>query len=159
MNERRNYHGEGGPIMCMLRDDQPFMSGVRIGNDYQAEVSEWSGPITSEDFSNEPLPLLDHSILADDLSVLNPEKTSTSSFIGNWIQCRAVIRKSSKDGIICGKWRRAPLFVVQTDKWDCSCCVLWDPLHADCAVPQELPTDVILEHLKYIKILQVNLNN
>lgn len=31
---------------------------------------------------------------------------------------------------------RAPLFEVQTDDWDCSCAVVWDPIHADCAVPQ-----------------------
>lgn len=31
---------------------------------------------------------------------------------------------------------RAPLFVVQTDEWDCSCALPWDPFHADCAVPQ-----------------------
>ena len=31
---------------------------------------------------------------------------------------------------------RAPLFVVQSSNWDCSCSVIWDPIHADCAVPQ-----------------------
>jgi hypothetical protein len=31
---------------------------------------------------------------------------------------------------------RAPLNVVQSDDWDCSCCLLWDPARADCAVPQ-----------------------
>jgi hypothetical protein len=31
---------------------------------------------------------------------------------------------------------RAPLNVVQSDDWDCFCCLLWDPAHADCAVPQ-----------------------
>lgn len=31
---------------------------------------------------------------------------------------------------------RAPLFEVQTDKWECFRCVLWNPAHADCAVPQ-----------------------
>lgn len=31
---------------------------------------------------------------------------------------------------------RAPLFEVQTDDWECFCAVLWDPAHADCAVPQ-----------------------
>lgn len=33
-------------------------------------------------------------------------------------------------------FRRAPLFVVQSSDWDCSCSVVWDPIHADCAVPQ-----------------------
>lgn len=31
---------------------------------------------------------------------------------------------------------RAPLFEVQTDDWECFRSVLWDPAHADCAVPQ-----------------------
>lgn len=31
---------------------------------------------------------------------------------------------------------RAPLHEVQTDEWECFCCVHWDPAHADCAVPQ-----------------------
>jgi hypothetical protein len=31
---------------------------------------------------------------------------------------------------------RAPLFEIQTDDWECFCAIHWDPLHADCAVPQ-----------------------
>lgn len=31
---------------------------------------------------------------------------------------------------------RAPLSVVQTDDWDCSFALPWDPIYADCAVPQ-----------------------
>lgn len=31
---------------------------------------------------------------------------------------------------------RAPLFESQTDDWECFRAVLWDPFHADCAVPQ-----------------------
>lgn len=31
---------------------------------------------------------------------------------------------------------RAPRSEVQTNKWECFCSVFWDPLHADCAVPQ-----------------------
>ncbi|XP_071680768.1 uncharacterized protein [Lolium perenne] len=77
------------------------------------------------------------------------------SSIGNWIQCQEVL----DTGAICGKWRRAPLFVVQSSDWDCSCSVLWDPIHADCAVPQELATDEVLEQLKYINKLKNRLDN
>ena len=63
--------------------------------------------------------------------------------------------------VICGKWRRyqitldpqeivdyinsgishltlhrAPPYVQQSDHWECFCVMEWDPLHADCAVPQ-----------------------
>jgi hypothetical protein len=53
-------------------------------------------------------------------------------------------------GISC----RAPLFVVQSDDWDCSCCLPWDPAHADCAVPQELGTDEVLGQLKYVRMVK-----
>ncbi|CAL5333411.1 unnamed protein product [Camellia sinensis] len=33
----------------------------------------------------------------------------------------------------------APLFEVQTDNWECFHAILWDPAHADCAVPQLRP--------------------
>ncbi|KAL0410275.1 UNVERIFIED_CONTAM: hypothetical protein Slati_3617200 [Sesamum latifolium] len=46
----------------------------------------------------------------------------------------------------------APLFEVQTDDWECFCCVLWDPSHADCAVPQELDTEEVMRQLKYIEM-------
>ncbi|KAE8125913.1 hypothetical protein FH972_020674 [Carpinus fangiana] len=58
----------------------------------------------------------------------------------NWLQCREVLYDDSREcvkGTICGKWRRAPFAEVQTDAWDCSCAVLWDPAHADRAVPQD----------------------
>ncbi|KAL7263415.1 hypothetical protein ACSBR1_001558 [Camellia fascicularis] len=48
----------------------------------------------------------------------------------------------------------APLFEVQTDNWECFHAILWDPAHADCAVPQELDTDQVLKHLKYIEMLR-----
>ena len=31
---------------------------------------------------------------------------------------------------------RAPLDCKQTDSWECFCVIEWDPLHADCAIPQ-----------------------
>lgn len=154
----RNGCSKGSPISWMLNDNQPYRSEVRIGKAFQAEIPEWTGPI-SEDYNyfNEHFEL-DHAEYVNH-NGWNAEEPFKSSAFGNWIQCREVIRKNKKDkGIMCGKWRRAPLFVVQTDNWDCSCSVLWDPHHADCAVPQELETDVILEHLKYVEMLRPWLN-
>lgn len=31
---------------------------------------------------------------------------------------------------------RAPLFTDQSEDWDCSCAIQWDPIRADCVVPQ-----------------------
>lgn len=36
-----------GPILYMLEDTEPYTSGVKIGEDFQAKVPEWAGP-TSE---------------------------------------------------------------------------------------------------------------
>ncbi|XP_035815631.1 uncharacterized isoform X5 [Zea mays] len=85
------------------------------------------------------------------LEQFEDKKTS----IGNWIQCREVL----DTGVVCGKWRRAPLFVVQSSDWDCSCSVVWDPIHADCAVPQELETVKVHEQLKYINKLKNRLGD
>lgn len=35
-----------GPIVDMLVDAEPYEAEVRIGRDIQAEVPEWSGPIS-----------------------------------------------------------------------------------------------------------------
>ncbi|EXB31008.1 hypothetical protein L484_016870 [Morus notabilis] len=81
------------------------------------------------------------------------------SSVHNWLQCRAVL-DGSLDGAnetICGKWRRAPLFEVQTDDWECYCSVLWDSRYADCAVPQEMETDKVLEQLKDFEKLRPRL--
>lgn len=37
--------GESNAIMLMLRDTEPYTTGVRIGKGFQAEVPDWSGPI------------------------------------------------------------------------------------------------------------------
>ncbi|PPR81091.1 hypothetical protein GOBAR_AA39624 [Gossypium barbadense] len=67
----------------------------------------------------------------------NCNKSSKLSLIGNWLQCREFIEGvGGTKGTICGKWRRAPLLEVQTDNWECFCCVQWDPSLADCSVPQ-----------------------
>ncbi|KAL2612281.1 hypothetical protein R1flu_023973 [Riccia fluitans] len=72
----------------------------------------------------------------------------------NWLKCMNVLgdegdarpdgTKAEKERI-CGKWRRAPLDVEHNDTWECSCALVWDPRHADCAVPQELTDEEIQE--------------
>ncbi|KAJ6800211.1 uncharacterized protein M6B38_202955 [Iris pallida] len=156
----QNLCGKLGPILLMLRDKQPYKSGARIGKDFQAEVPEWAGPTITNgyDYFDKPSEIDPANYVS--LPDWNANKSSEASFISNWIQCRDVIDDNQKDeDTVCGKWRRAPLFVVQTDDWDCSCSLLWDPIHADCAVPQELETEVVLEHLKYIEMLRPKLAN
>ncbi|XP_077238481.1 RING/FYVE/PHD zinc finger superfamily protein isoform X2 [Tasmannia lanceolata] len=152
---KKALRGESGPISFMLKDQEPYTSGVRIGNAFQAEVPDWSGPISNDpDTFGEPLEmdLKEHV----SLNGWNANQSSTHSSIGSWLQCREDIGEGGQE-IVCGKWRRAPLFEVQTDNWDCFCSVLWDPIHSDCAVPQELGTDEVLMHLKYIQLLRPRL--
>ncbi|KAF5201310.1 Zinc finger protein [Thalictrum thalictroides] len=145
-------------IESMLKDSEPYTTDVRVGKGFQADVPEWSGPISEEyDCFGEPL-----EIDPTEYGSVCEENTNRLSkpIVGNWLQCREVLDDDTGEddtGTICGKWRRAPLFEAQTDKWDCSCAVLWDPIHADCAVPQELETDQILMHLKYIQLLRPRL--
>ncbi|CAK7345729.1 unnamed protein product [Dovyalis caffra] len=115
------------------------------------------------------------------LHELKSNKPTKLGSIGNWLQCRQVIDDAAEgDNVtICGKWRRrafprnfvnvmenltmkpectlAPLFEVQTNDWECFCCVFWDPIHADCAAPQELETDEVMKQLKYIQMLRPRL--
>ncbi|XP_049934658.1 uncharacterized protein LOC116257380 isoform X2 [Nymphaea colorata] len=146
-------------ISFMLRDTEPYTTQVRIGKAFQAEVLEWGGPVmvntssgTDNPFHGTPLEALheEHKI----------KKCNSDTSIGNWLQCQHVISDESgqgKRGVICGKWRRAPLFEVQTSDWECFCTVLWDPSHADCAVPQEISTEEIMKHLKFIELLKSRL--
>ncbi|KAF3452739.1 hypothetical protein FNV43_RR03172 [Rhamnella rubrinervis] len=142
--------GESNSIMLMLRDTEPYTTGVRVGKGLQAEVPDWSGPINrdaddiGESLEKDP---------SENISLhdWNSNKPSKPSSIGNWLQCREVV--DGVNGTICGKWRRAPLFETQTDKWECFCSFLWDPTHADCAVPQELETEEVLKQLKYIEMV------
>ncbi|CAL2225852.1 unnamed protein product [Prunus armeniaca] len=147
--------GQVNPILLMLRDSEPYATSVRFGKGYQAEVPDWSGPINDDiDGIGEPLELDSSEYVR--LNELNCNKPSRVSSIGNWLQCREVV--DSANGTICGKWRRAPLFEVQTDDWECFCSILWDPSHADCNVPQELGTDQVLKQLKYIETLRPRLS-
>lgn len=46
-NSGKSPKGYFGPIAAMLRDDDDsYISDVRIGEDFQAEVPDWSGPFT-----------------------------------------------------------------------------------------------------------------
>lgn len=141
-------------IELMLEDTEPYTTNVRIGNAFQADVPEWSGPALEEyDCFGEPSEVdCKECVSFDESSTRNTSRLSIPT-VGNWLQCREVL----KDNKICGKYRRAPLFEVQTDDWDCSCSVIWDPIHSDCAVPQELETDQVLVHLKYIQLLRPRL--
>lgn len=140
-------------IEYMLKDAEPYVTGVRLGRDFQAEVPEWSGPSSSSDvYFDEPC-----AIDSAELTTFNLCKMSNQSHssIGNWIQCRETLNPGDSDKqVVCGKWRRAPLYVVQSDNWDCFCCLLWDPVHADCAVPQELKTSEVLKQLKFVNMLK-----
>ncbi|XP_042496476.1 uncharacterized protein LOC122075495 isoform X2 [Macadamia integrifolia] len=157
-SRNRASKGDSGPISLMLRDMEPYRSGVRAGKGYQADVPDWTGPVSNDvDCFGEPQEI----DLAECISshVCNSNKPTPKS-IGNWLQCQEPLYNDAGEaieGTICGKWRRAPLFEVQSDDWDCSCAVRWDPIHSDCAVPQELDTDQVLVHLKYIEMLRPRL--
>ncbi|KAL7096334.1 hypothetical protein ACP275_10G073500 [Erythranthe tilingii] len=147
---------ELGSVEFMLRDKEPYMSSVRVGDEFQAIVPDWSGPVYNQygpsvDWLDEDLS--NNISLQEWSSYTKPLKLSS---IGNWLQCREFVQ-GSDEGTICGKWRRAPLLEVQNDDWECFCCVLWDPCHADCAAPQEVDTDEVMKQLKYMDMLRPRL--
>ncbi|CAH9139980.1 unnamed protein product [Cuscuta epithymum] len=149
--------GEARHINSMLRETEPYRSSARIGIQFQAEVPDWNGPVNDEASPTTELVEMDPSTSSHDISV---NKSFRVGSIGNWLQCQEVILGIGKgiDGTVCGKWRRAPLFEVQTDDWECFQSVLWDPAHADCAVPQELETEEVMKQLKYIEMLRPRLD-
>lgn len=154
-NSRKSRQDCLGPIASMLSHADHYESNVRIGEDFQAEVPDWSGPLTDE--LNDYIQLMEiNSSECASHQDWDYSKLSRLSSIGNWLQCREVV--DGVDGNICGKWRRAPLFEIQTDKWECFSSILWDPTHADCAVPQEVDTDQVLKQLKYIEMLRPRLS-
>ncbi|XP_011020019.1 PREDICTED: uncharacterized protein LOC105122549 isoform X3 [Populus euphratica] len=146
--------GESNPIALMLRDTEPYTGGVRVGKGFQVDIPDWSGPIINDvDIISKPL-VLEPSCFVS-LFELKSNKSSKLGSIGNWLQCKQVIDDAAGGNVtICGKWRRAPLFEVQTAVWECFCCVFWDPIHADCAAPQELETDEVMKQIKYIQMLR-----
>ncbi|KAJ8767462.1 hypothetical protein K2173_017506 [Erythroxylum novogranatense] len=145
------------PAALMLRDNEPYVSSVRVGKGFQAEIPDWS-PLLNDDVNGiaEPLEMPSSSdpCSSHELATNKPPKVT---LVGNWLQCREVLDGGEEGGTVCGKWRRAPLFEVQTDDWECFCSLLWDPTHADCAVPQELETDEVMKQLKYIQMLRPRL--
>ncbi|KAL2554210.1 transcription intermediary factor 1-alpha [Forsythia ovata] len=156
-NGNSAQESELGSVQFMFRDTEPYMSNVRIGNDFQANVPDWSGPVDNGS------DLVGETLKADpsknvSTRACNSTKPLKLSSMGNWLQCQEIIDGiGGDDGTICGKWRRAPLFEVQTDDWDCFRCVHWDLAHADCSVPQELDTEEVMKQLKYIEMLKPQL--
>lgn len=156
----------------MLQDNQPYTTQVRIGKAFQADVSDWTGKVQDDAeslFLGEPLEIDGgQQIMMNEVwsKCWQPVQSFFPGLIENWLQCQNVIEeglqcpdgRKAKDAI-CGKWRRAPLSEVQNDGWDCSCAVVWDPVHADCAVPQELATEEILWRLKATEMAKLQLNN
>ncbi|XP_004300023.1 PREDICTED: uncharacterized protein LOC101314280 isoform X1 [Fragaria vesca subsp. vesca] len=153
MSRNASSKDEVNPILLMLRDTEPYRTSVRVGKGFQADVHDWSGPINNDGIG-EPLEL--HPSEHARLHELSSSKPSKARPISNWIQCREVV--DPEKGIRCGKWRRAPLFEVQTNNWECFCSILWDPSQADCNVPQELETDEVLKQLKYVETLRPRLS-
>jgi len=148
--KRKILRKELGPIPFMLVDTGPYTSNVRIGSCFQANVPECYG-------LSELNPLEICNVTDKNLTKFPKNLDS----IGNWIQCRGTIYNERNDndaGVLCGKWRRSPLFVTQTDNWDCFCSVVWDPFHSDCAVPQEIETDEVMKHLKFVDLLKNRFN-
>ncbi|CAM8923307.1 unnamed protein product [Rhodiola kirilowii] len=139
----------------MLLNTETHKSEVRVGKGFQADVPEWSEPNPSDSyFLGEALEIgPSESERSHNSRFHNPSKVGP---IGNWLQCREVIRgvKEGIDGTICGKWRRAPLSEVQTDEWECFDAVLWDPSHSDCAASQELETEEVIKQLRYLQMLK-----
>ncbi|KAL7263416.1 hypothetical protein ACSBR1_001559 [Camellia fascicularis] len=99
--------GKLGAIASMLKDTGPCTHNVRIGQDFQAEVPDWSGSSVDEvDTIGEPLEIESSECVS--LHDWNSSKPCRLSSIGNWLQCREVIEGIGEgvDGTICGKWRR-----------------------------------------------------
>ncbi|XP_024530184.1 uncharacterized protein LOC9660300 [Selaginella moellendorffii] len=146
---------------------------VRVGDEFQAVVPEWCGKVSYEDVRPDYPGLEAPRSLAEKLKEKDQAEQTVAANIWpmgwiparslpenereNWVQCQNIIYEegdylpsgevANKD-IVCGKWRRAPLHIVADDGWECSCAVAWDPRHADCAVPQEIPTEEIRKRPK-----------
>ncbi|KAG6384816.1 hypothetical protein SASPL_153635 [Salvia splendens] len=158
INRHSTSELELGSLEFMFTDTEPYMSNARVGNEFQADVPDWCGPVDEVcNYFGDVLEVgTSSNINTQDKDAINSLKRSP---IGNWIQCREVIEGVGEgiDGTECGKWRRAPLFEVQTDNWECFHCILWDPTRADCAAPQELETEEVMKQLKYVEMLRPRL--
>ncbi|CAI5464761.1 unnamed protein product [Closterium sp. Yama58-4] len=81
-----------------------------------------------------------------------------------WEQCEGILYyegdvradgKIARRDVECGKWRRVPSVFEVEDKFECSCALTFDPHHADCMVPQELPKRDLERRLKMISELKL----
>eukprot|EP00252_Welwitschia_mirabilis_P006068 TRINITY_DN16763_c0_g1_i1.p1 TRINITY_DN16763_c0_g1~~TRINITY_DN16763_c0_g1_i1.p1 ORF type:complete len:209 (+),score=39.56 TRINITY_DN16763_c0_g1_i1:75-629(+) len=139
-----------------------YTSQVRIGTNYQADVPDCPTSLSKVSDSRYLGEVVSTAEVETNLWTNDRELEDRipPGSQENWLQCRAVlVRKGgicldgqkAKADIICGKWRRAPTSVAQTEKWECSCAVLWDPYHADCCIPQEVDTSEIEKWMKECK--------
>ncbi|PIN16274.1 hypothetical protein CDL12_11077 [Handroanthus impetiginosus] len=119
------FHGGLGSFKFMFQDIEPYMSNVRIGDEFQAKNSHWSGLIYN-----------DSNLIVDQLEMDPSNSVSMQKFT-----------KSLKVNFI-----GAPLFELQTGGWECFYCVPWDPSHADCV---ELDTKEVMKQLKYIDMVHM----
>lgn len=143
------------PIARMLEENKPYTSNVRVGPEFQAEIPDCRGPVSKEIVNiGESLEIYPSVGLSSQEGNLGK---NIHISICNWLQCRQVMDGEGVVRTICGKWRRAPLFARQTNTWECFDSFLWDPAHADCAVPQELDTEQVMKDLKYIEMLRPQL--
>ncbi|KAI5078700.1 hypothetical protein GOP47_0006371 [Adiantum capillus-veneris] len=148
-------------------------SKARLGPAHQANVPEWQERALEDDLERrvegcigmegqlteeQRDALRDNLLRTYDAKIQSlgwlPAEKIPSGTKQNWVKCNNVISRAYKDGrkqseTVCGKWRRAPLNVEQTDEWECFCAIEWDPLHADCAVPQECSDEEVLSRIAY----------
>lgn len=161
---RPSESGKGGKCQRLLRGDVFSVDRARIGPAYQADVPTWSGQPCDEEidedrphFGNELEYSLEEKVEMQQASVdafhnivwpLNwlPASSLPEGTPEKWLQCTRVVYDEGDirpDGKVvrrpveCGKWRRAPLNAENGPDWECSCAVVWDPIHSDCSVPQE----------------------
>ncbi|KAL0308284.1 UNVERIFIED_CONTAM: hypothetical protein Sradi_5770700 [Sesamum radiatum] len=98
--------GELGSIEFMFTDTEPYMSNVRIGDEFQADVPDWSSPTYKERDPYVDWLEMDSSNNGS-MQEQNYTKPLKLSSIGNWLQCQGLIEGIGEggEGTICGKWR------------------------------------------------------
>ncbi|KAL5974144.1 hypothetical protein ACLOJK_030807 [Asimina triloba] len=134
----------GGLISFMLKDTEPYTTGVRIGKAFQVDVPEWSGPVSDLVLQIESS-RFGEAVELDPAEYMNLKGWNTyqssNNSIGNWLQCREIIDEDANgEEVICGKWRR--FMACQAGSWE---------------IKLELATEEVLMHLKYIEVLRPRL--
>ncbi|KAL0302599.1 UNVERIFIED_CONTAM: hypothetical protein Sangu_3091300 [Sesamum angustifolium] len=106
-SENTSSEGELGSIEFMFTDTEPYMSNVRIGDEFQADVPDWSSPTYKERDPYVDWLEMDSSNNGS-MQEQNYTKPLKLSSIGNWLQCQGLIEGIGEggEGTICGKWRR-----------------------------------------------------